>query len=31
MANLNGSLPADPGFHWVLIEAMGDYVQIGTL
>lgn len=31
MANLNGSLPADAGFHWVLIEAMGDYVQIGTL
>ncbi len=30
-ANLNGSLPADAGFHWVLIEAMGDYVQIGTL
>jgi uncharacterized protein (UPF0333 family) len=31
MANLNGTLPASPGFYWVLIEAKGDYVQIGTL
>jgi len=31
MADLNGSLPATSGFHWVLIEAKGDYVQISTL
>jgi len=30
-ANLNGTLPTDSGFHWVLIEAKGDYVQIGKL
>ncbi len=27
-ANLNGSLPTTSGFHWILIEAKGDYVQI---
>lgn len=30
-ANLNGTLPATSGFHWVLIEAKGDYVQISKL
>jgi type II secretory pathway pseudopilin PulG len=30
MANLNGTLPAASGFHWVFIEAKGNYVQIGT-
>jgi len=31
IADLNGTLSTSPGFRWVLIEAMGDYVQIGTL
>lgn len=31
IANLNGTLPTSSGFRWVLIEAKGDYVQIGTL
>jgi uncharacterized protein (UPF0333 family) len=27
-ADLNGSLPTNEGFYWILVEAKGDYVQI---
>ncbi len=30
-ADLNGTLPTTSGFHWVMIEAKGDYVQISKL
>ncbi len=28
IAKLNGTLPSDEGFYWVLIKAEGDYVNI---
>jgi uncharacterized protein (UPF0333 family) len=31
MAQLNGTIPATEGLYWVVVEAMGSYVQIGLV